>query len=50
MDNIDFKTELGILRYLIAHGNTTVQAYESRNGCKAENLDQLERDKYNIYK
>ena len=50
VDNIDYKIELGIMRYLIAHGNTTVQAYENKNGSKAENLDQLERDKYNVYK
>ena len=37
------------MRYLIAFGDTSVQSFESKNGDKAENLDALERDKYNVY-
>ena len=49
VDKIDYQIELGIMRYLIAFGNTTVQSFESKNGKPTRDLEKLERDKYSVY-
>ena len=44
-----WESELGTLRYLIAHGDTSVDAYNARvSGSKEEFVD-LERNKYIVY-
>ena len=47
--DIGYETELGLLRYLIAFGDTTIQTYESKVKKSSEDNELLERHKYSIY-
>ena len=44
-----WERELGTLRYLIAHGDTSVDAYNARLSGNKEEFADLERNKYVVY-
>ena len=44
-----WESELGTLRYLIAHGDTSIDAYNARVSGSKEDFADLERNKYTVY-
>ena len=49
VDEAGWESELGTLRYLIAHGDTTIDAYKSRVSGGSEDFADLERNRYMVY-
>jgi len=49
----DFAGSIGLLRYIIAHGDTSVQRYrsfiDSKQVASPQDLEEIERNKYLIY-
>ena len=48
-DEVGWERELGLLRYLIAYGDTTIQTYTARVNASSEDYELIERNKYSVY-